>query len=178
VSRADAVWLVRAVASVLFGAVMCITVPSTLESIVFGLGIYLVVDGLCLFWLSVSGSSVAWPFVASGVLAWLVALAALVAPGPTALALLWPAPAVVWALPTGVLMVVAARHPTSASEPRLRLRALGVLGIAAGLLLAFFPVPGVEPIAWTLGLFAIVSGAIMGAPTVARARARTLGSDS
>ncbi len=155
-------WGLRGLAAIAFGWAAFALAPETLEAVVLLLAAYLVVDGILTFVVGVLAATDGrawWAPLRLAVLELAVALAILVSPGGSAL--LWPAPAVISAILAGVLQLMAAADLRREIVGEWMLAASGILSVSLGALLAFFPVAGVLPIAWTFAAFGALTGLVM-----------------
>lgn len=137
---------VRSLLAFAFAVIFVVITPQSLEAMLLVLGPYLILDGVLLALLGTNTFKTSrWLLLAAAVVSVLIAFATLITPGPTAAALLWPAPPVIWAVTTGVLLLFAGRQ----AQHRL-LAWLGLLSVALAVLLSFMPLPGIPPIGWTI----------------------------
>jgi uncharacterized membrane protein HdeD (DUF308 family) len=164
-------WLlvVRGVAAVVFGVLALVWPGVTVLALALLFGAYALVDGVGMIIGSFRRSGPRQQRIAH-LIAGLVGLAAgvltLVWPGITALVLVVMVG--VWAIATGALdlwSAVSPYPPTSPKAPRRRghwlLAAIGALSVVAGVLILLRPDVGALAIAQVIGVYAIISGALM-----------------
>lgn len=154
--------VVRGVAAILFG-VLAIVVPEiSILSLIILWGAYALVDGVFNLMLAVRrarvGRSWGW-LVFEGVVSVGAGVLTFVLPGMTALFLLIVI--AVWAVLTGVAEIAAAIMLRRHIRGEWLLAASGVLSIAFGVLMMFFPGSGALALAWIVGGYSIVFGALL-----------------
>lgn len=154
--------VVRGVAAILFG-VLAIVVPEiSILSLIILWGAYALVDGVFNLMLAVRrarvGRSWGW-LVFEGVVSVGAGVLTFVLPGMTALFLLIVI--AVWAVLTGVAEIAAALMLRRHIRGEWLLAASGVLSIAFGVLMMFFPGSGALALAWMVGGYSIVFGALL-----------------
>lgn len=154
--------VVRGAAAILFG-VLAIVVPEiSILSLIILWGAYALVDGVFNLMLAVRrarvGRSWGW-LVFEGVVSVGAGVLTFVLPGMTALFLLIVI--AVWAVLTGVAEIAAAIMLRRHIRGEWLLAASGVLSIAFGVLMMFFPGSGALALAWIVGGYSIVFGALL-----------------
>lgn len=153
--------VVRGAAATLFG-VLAIVVPENLLALVILWAAYAVVDGVFAAMLAArrgrAGQRWGW-LLFEGVAGIAAGVLALVWPGITALALL--AVIAVWAVSTGIAKIAAAMRVRRWLSGERLLATSGVLSIAFGVLLPLSPGSGAPALAWMIGAYAIVFGALL-----------------
>jgi len=152
---------VRGVAALIFGILAFLWPGITLTVLVWIFAAYMLADGVFAL---VAGLRVAqahgrwWPFAVEGILD----LAA------GAIAFLWPGIAVLtfiyivafWAIVTGVALLAAAMRLRSLQGETLLILS-GVLSLAWGIVILVWPIAGELALAWWIGAYALLFGAIM-----------------
>ena len=152
----------RGVLAIVFGLIAIIWPGVTALALAFVFGIYAIVDGsgLVMGAFQRPGDTGQRTIRGiAGVLGILLGIAALVWPGITAMIL-----AIVvgiWALVTGAIDVWLATQ----MRGQWLLGVVGALSFIAGLLIVVRPAAGTVAIAWVIGVYAIVAGALMLAAT-------------
>ncbi|MFC5181150.1 HdeD family acid-resistance protein [Actinomadura harenae] len=155
------VLLVRGVFAVLFGVLALFWPGITVWALTLLFGAYALVDGVVALagaFTGVEGESRGWLAVA-GVCGILLGLMTFVWPRVTALVLLLLIAS--WALITGVLEIVGAIRLRKVVDDAWLLGAAGAVSVLFGLVLFIWPVSGAIAVAWLIGLFAIVMGAVL-----------------
>lgn len=151
----------RGAAALIFGMLTFLWPGVTLTVLVWIFAAYMLVDGV---FAMLAGLRVAqahgrwWPFAVEGVLD----LAA------GAIAFLWPGIALLtfiyiiafWAILTGVALLVAAMRLRSMHGEGLLILG-GLLSLAWGIVVLFWPIAGELVLAWWIGAYAILFGAVM-----------------
>ncbi|MDB4875631.1 MAG: HdeD family acid-resistance protein [Gemmatimonadetes bacterium] len=152
----------RAAAAILLG-LLAFAIPGiTLAAIVLLFGVYAIVDGIFALVAAVRGirRHERW----GGMM--LEGIAGLIA---GVIVLFWPAIGALtlafiiagWALVTGVLEITAAVQLRKVIKGEWMLLLAGVLSIALGILVAFFPAAGVVLLVWLVGAYALADGVVM-----------------
>ena len=163
-ARSRWVWGVRGLVTIAFGVVALAAPSQTLEALAVWLGAFLLGTGIAtlLVGARTAGEGGMWltPLLL-GALEVALGVAAFTFPGVSAVALLWPVLAVFWALVSGALLLLAARQLRRAVPGEWLLPLIGGLSVVLAVVLALFPLPGVQPIAWTFGAYAVVSGSLL-----------------
>ncbi|BDG05115.1 HdeD family acid-resistance protein [Anaeromyxobacter oryzae] len=154
--------VVRGVAALLFGFLAIFAPRASLLALVILWGAYALVDGVFNVILAIRGARTGmnrgWLLfqglvsVAAGVITFLW-------PGITALALLTVI--AVWAVLTGVAEIAFAIRLRHVIRGEWLLAASGVVSIVFGVLLAAFPGAGALALAWMIGVYAVVFGALL-----------------
>ncbi|MDQ1357446.1 MAG: hypothetical protein QOG44_1819 [Acidimicrobiaceae bacterium] len=174
-SRAS--FAVRGAAAFIFGVLTLAWPGVTLAVLVLLWGAYVMVEGIFLL--------VGEIMRPSGTRRWIVFVEALAGigagimtflwPGITALALLWVIAA--WMAVTGALEISAAFHRRrDVRAPRLT-GVVGVLSIAAAVLLAVAPVAGALAITWAIAWYAIVAAVVYSSLAIAPPGVKRTASD-
>ncbi|MFC4910095.1 HdeD family acid-resistance protein [Actinomadura gamaensis] len=155
------VLLVRGAVAVLFGVLALFWPGITVWALTVLFGAYALVDGvfsLAGAFQGVPGQSRAWLAVA-GICGILLGLMAFAWPGATALVLLMLIAA--WAVVTGVLEIVGAVRMRRTIDDAWLFGVSGAVSVVFGVLLFVWPASGALAVVWLIGLFAIVTGAMM-----------------
>ncbi|MEV5571835.1 HdeD family acid-resistance protein [Spirillospora sp. NPDC052269] len=153
--------LVRGVFAILFGVLALFWPGITVWALTILFGVYALVDGVTALagaFSGVEGESRGWLAVA-GVCGILLGLMAFIWPGVTALVLLLLIAS--WALIVGVLEIIGAIRLRAQLDDVWLLALAGAVSVLFGLVLFIWPVSGAIAVAWLIGLFAIVMGAVM-----------------
>ena len=96
------------------------------------------------------------PYVLGGLAGIAIGAIAFLRPDITAVALLYLIAA--WAIVTGIFEIVSAVNASGPASNRWWLGIAGLLSIAFGILLAFWPASGVLAVVWLIGIYSIVLG--------------------
>lgn len=154
--------LVRGIAAILFGLMALIWPGLTVYALLVVFGAYAVFDGIMAIVVGFQRKSDDdhwWSWALDGFLAIVIGLMALFWPAATALAfIIWMA---VWAVLAGVLRIIAAIRLRKEITGEWALALSGLLLIVWGGLMAMIPAAGLLSIAWLIGLFALLIGAVM-----------------
>lgn len=148
----------RGAAAILFGLIALFLPIATLGALVLLFAAYLLVDGVLAIVSAVKAArrQERWGlFVLEGVVDFVACAVALFMPGAALFAFV--VVAAVWAVISGVLMLMAAfrLHRT---HGRTWLAVGGVASMIWGVLLALFPVTGLVVLTWWLGAYAFIFG--------------------
>jgi uncharacterized membrane protein HdeD (DUF308 family) len=152
----------RGMVAIIFGIVAFLMPGPTLLALVFLFAAFAFVDGVFAL---VSGIRRAesgkpdWLLIIGGIAGIAVGILGFASPDAVAVVLLaWIA---AWAILTGILEVVAAYRLREVLQGELLLALNGIVSVLFGLYLIVFPGAGAITIVWIIGLWAIVSGAIL-----------------
>ncbi len=152
-------WLVvlRGVAGIVFGLLALFAPAATVLSLLFFLGVYLIVDGVfgLVSSLMAGRRQERWGLlVVESVLNLLIGIFVLIAPDVSLITfmLLFAA----WAIVTGALMIGTAMNHKR--DGKGWLVAGGLASVVFGILLALAPVIGAVVVTWWLGVYALIFG--------------------
>lgn len=154
--------VLRGVAAVLFGVMAVIWPDVTLLALLVLFGAYVLVDGVFALASAIAGGRVgfsrAWLTVEgiAGVAAGIITFSW---PRLTAMALVWVI--AIWALVTGVFRVATAIRLRREIRGEWLLALDGALTVLFGIALAVWPNAGALTLVLLIGLYAIVSGAVL-----------------
>jgi uncharacterized membrane protein HdeD (DUF308 family) len=154
--------MLRGVVAILFGIVAFIWPGITLAALVLMFGAYALVDGIAAVVIGIKEYGDRerwWATLLGGIVSVAAGLLTFVMPGLTALALLTLI--AIWAIMRGVFDIVAAIRLRHVIEGEWLLALGGALSIAFGLLLIAFPGSGAVAVAWWIGAYALVLGAVL-----------------
>ena len=152
----------RGVAAMIFGVLAFVLPGVTLAVLILLFGGYALVEGILNVIAAVRGrgdDQPWWALLLEGLVSIAAGIAAFVVPGVTELALLYIIAA--WAIVTGALEIVAAIWLRRRITGEARLVLNGVLSIAFGVLTMLMPGAGALSLAWLIGAYAIVFGALL-----------------
>jgi uncharacterized membrane protein HdeD (DUF308 family) len=152
----------RGVAAMIFGVLAFVLPGVTLAVLILLFGGYALVEGVLNVIAAVRGrgdDQPWWALLLEGLVSIAVGIVAFVVPGVTELALLYIIAA--WAIVTGALEIVAAIRLRRRITGEARLVLNGVLSIAFGVLTMLMPGAGALSLAWLIGAYAIVFGALL-----------------
>jgi uncharacterized membrane protein HdeD (DUF308 family) len=159
---ADNWWLflLRGVASIIFGLLAFIWPGLTLVALSFLWGAYAIVDGGIALWAAISGRGAEiaprWWLTIVGIAGLLAGLVAFASPELTALVLLMFIAG--WAIVIGAMEIWGAVQLRKEIEGEWWLILSGLLSIAFGILLIAWPGSGALALVWVIGSFAILHG--------------------
>ena len=151
------VLLVRGLLALLFGAMTFAWPGATLVALVLLYGAYAFVDGVTAT--SIGVTSRAWWLVLSGLAGVAVGIGTFFYPGITAIALFYLIAG--WAIMRGIFEIVAGVELRKLISGAWVLVLGGILSIVFGSLFIAYPAPGVLALAWLIGAYAFVYGAVM-----------------
>lgn len=157
--RTWGMWLVRGIASVLFGVLMIMRPGVSIAALVFIYGVYAVADGALLLGFAFRSEGRKAPYVVRGLLSIAAGVIAFVFPGLTALSFYILIGA--WALTVGAVelgIAIAARREGASVGG---LVVAGVLSIACGAALLALPMAGVVALVGLIAAYAIVNGVVL-----------------
>lgn len=147
----------RGVIAVLFGIMAFVWPALTLAVLILLWGAFALVEGILAV---VAGTRERWgSMVLLGVLGIAAGLIALFRPGLTAVALL--AVVAAWAILRGAFEIVAAIRLRRELTHEWLLILSGAISIAFGVLVMLFPGAGAISIVWLIGIWAVVTGALL-----------------
>jgi len=154
----------RGVAAIIFGLLTFVMPGITLAALVLLFGAYAIVDGVFNLVAVARGQAgerdePRWLLVLEGIVSIAAGLVAFLWPGLTALALVYLIGA--WAIVKGVLEVVAAVRLRRQIENEWWLGLSGALSIVFGALVMIAPGAGALALAFWIGAYAIVFGALL-----------------
>lgn len=153
---------VRGVAAILFGLVAWLWPGLTLTVLVLLFGAYALVDGIFSLVAGVRAYGDEprwWALILEGVAGVVIGVLTFFWPGITALALLYFIAA--WAIVTGLLEIAAAIRLRQVITGEWLLGLSGLASIIFGLVLVSLPIPGLIALAWIIGAYAIIFGALL-----------------
>lgn len=154
--------IIRGVIGVLAGVLAFAWPGITIAVLVVLFGVYAIIDGISNLVLGLTPTPShgrAWAQVLQGIIGVGAGVLAFIWPGVTALALIWFIGA--WAVVTGVFEIAAAIRLRKIITGEWMLALAGVLSCVFGLLVLAVPGAGAVGIAWTLGAYAVASGAVL-----------------
>jgi uncharacterized membrane protein HdeD (DUF308 family) len=154
--------IIRGIVGVVVGVLAFLWPGLTIAVLVGIFALYALIDGVTNLILGVARSSRygrTWALVLEGLVGIAAGVLTFFWPGLTALALVWSIAA--WAVVTGVFEIAAAIRLRRVLRGEWLLMASGVLSVVFGGLAFAFPAAGAIGIAWALGAYAAVTGAIL-----------------
>src|SRR5882724_1870977 len=152
----------RGLAAILFGALTFSLPPVTLAALVLLFGAYALVGGGLSVIAAIRGRGQAepwWALLLGGLVSISAGIVTFVLPGLTELALLYMIAA--WAIITGILEIVAALPLRRRLKGETWLVLNGARSIAFGVLTILMPGAGALSVAWLIGAYAVVVGALL-----------------
>jgi len=154
--------LLRGIAAIIFGVLAFVWPGLTLLTLVFLFGAYAIIDGIFALvagFRSPRGARRWWWLALVGVVSVLAGLFAFVMPGVTGYTLLMLIAA--WAIVSGIFEIVAAIEMRKEITGEWMLVLGGVASVVFGVLMMINPVAGALAVAWIIGVYAIVFGALL-----------------
>lgn len=156
------VMLIRGLVGLVAGALAIIWPGLTIAFLIALFGAYAFIDGITNLVLGLRHGDRyerRWAPILEGIVGIAAGVVAFLWPGITALALLVVIAA--WAIVTGVFEIVAAIRLRGVVQRDWLLALSGILSVILGILLFAFPAMGAVGIAWALGFYALLSGAMI-----------------
>ena len=153
------VWIVRGVASILFGALTVLWPGASIAAIVLMYGVYALADGALLlgFGLRAQGGKV--PYIVRGLVSLAAGIVALVFPGVTAVSLYVLIGA--WALAAGAAEIALAVALKKDVPSIGGLVLAGILSLACGVALLALPLMGMIALVGLIAGYAIANGVVL-----------------
>jgi len=158
-TKSWAMWVVRGVASVLFGVLTLLRPGASIAALVLLFGVYSLVDGSLLLGFAFRYEGPKTPYIVRGLLSAAAGMIAFVYPGITALSLYILIG--VWALSAGALEIAIAISIRKEALSVGGLVLAGVLSLACGVALLALPLAGVIALVGLIAAYAIVNGAAL-----------------
>jgi uncharacterized membrane protein HdeD (DUF308 family) len=165
-------FLLRGILAVVFGVLTFVQPIAALTALVFVFGVWAFIDGVSALALAISGWR-SWQLIVAGLIGLGIGVFTFVRPGITAVALY--AAIAAWAIARGILEIVVAVALRREIRDELWLVLGGLASIVFGVLMILLPVAGLLAIAWLLGVYALVYGAIQAVLAVRLRRLRQVG---
>jgi len=154
--------VIRGLAAILFGVLTFVAPGAGLFVLVLFWGAYALVDGVFNLVLAIRGAGIlrGWGWLLfEGLVSIAAGLITFVWPGITAIAL--AAVIAVWAIVTGIAEIATAIRLRRLIRGEWLLALSGILSIVFGVLLLARPQAGALAVAWIIGAYAIVFGALL-----------------
>jgi uncharacterized membrane protein HdeD (DUF308 family) len=158
-ARTWSMWIVRGIASVLFGVLTLVQPGASIAAIVFVYGLYAIADGALLLGFAFRYQGRRAPYIVRGLLSLAAGLVAFLLPGPTALAFYVLIGA--WAVTAGAaeLAIAGAIHKDGFRVAPLVVA--GILSLGCGIALLALPMAGVVALISVIAAYAIMNGAAL-----------------
>ncbi|MBB4935047.1 uncharacterized membrane protein HdeD (DUF308 family) [Lipingzhangella halophila] len=151
---------VRGAAAIVFGLLALLWPGITLLALAVVFGVYALADGVLAALASVrTGSAHRLPLVLEAIFGLVFGAAAIIWPGITVLVLVVVIGA--WAFATGIFEIFTAVRLRAELEGEWLLILAGILSVLFGLLVWFWPVTAAVAVAWIIGVYALVFGAVL-----------------
>ncbi|HLV37038.1 MAG TPA: HdeD family acid-resistance protein [Spirillospora sp.] len=154
------IYLVRGIASILFGLLALFMPGLTLMMLLAAFAAYAIVDGAATLFAAFASRGTDnrwWMGLLEGAIGVIAGLAAILWPDVAGFTLLMVIAA--WAVLTGILQVAAAIRLRKEIDNEWWLALSGVISVLFGLYVLLFPGAGALALAWLIGLYAILFGA-------------------
>jgi uncharacterized membrane protein HdeD (DUF308 family) len=155
-ARTWTMWIIRGIASLLFGVLTLLKPGASIAALVLVFGAYALCDGALLVGFGLRYDGAKAPYIVRGLLSVAVGVLALVYPAATALTLyLWVG---AWAVAAGVAEIGIAFAIRQEMRDVNGLFLAGALSVATGVLLLALPAVGIVALLGLIAAFAIVNG--------------------
>jgi uncharacterized membrane protein HdeD (DUF308 family) len=156
-------WVVvlRGVLAILYGLIAFVWPGLTFGILVLFFGAYVLVDGVFAIIAAFTNRAEHdrwWVLLLEGLVSIAVGIITFSRPGLTTLVLLYIIS--FWATMTGILEIIAAIRLRKEIQGEWMIALSGVISILFGMVLLFFPAAGAVTIAWMIGWYAILFGAM------------------
>jgi len=158
-ARSWGIWVVRGIASILFGALTVVWPGVSLAAIVIMFGVYALADGALLMSFGLRIEQGKAPYVVRGLLSIAAGVLTFIYPGLTALSLYILVGA--WALTAGAAELAIAFAIRKEATGVGGLVLAGALSIACGIALLALPLAGVIALIGLIAAYAIVNGIVL-----------------
>ena len=155
-ARTWSMWLVRGIASVLFGVITLVNPRASIAAIIFLFGIYALADGALLLGFGLRYEGPKAPYIVRGLLSLAAGVLTFVYPAVTAVSLYVLIGA--WAVTAGIAEIVLAIAVRKEATNVAGLAVSGVLSLACGVALLALPMAGVVALLSLVAGFAIFNG--------------------
>ena len=152
----------RGVVAIFYGVIALVWPGLTLEILVLLFGAYALVDGVFAIIASFThrtGHDRWWVLFLEGLVGIAAGIITVLRPGLATLVLLFVIS--FWAIVTGVLEIVAAIRLRKEIQGEWMLALGGIASLVFGVLLLLFPAAGALTVAWLIGAYAIIFGAML-----------------
>ena len=153
------VMALRGLFAVIFGLIALVAPGIALLAFIYVFAAYAIVDGGVAIITAIQERDLIyrWGWILfEGILSILVGIIAFANPGLTALVLLYFIAA--WAIITGIMEIAAAFALRELASREWVLAVAGIVSVAFGVILFFFPGTGILSILWLVGIYGIVFG--------------------
>lgn len=153
-------WLLglRGLVGLIFGVLFLVWPVLSLGALVLAFGVWALADGVMALAAAISGRR-GWDAALEGVFGLLIGVLTFARPGATAVALYFLIAA--WSVVMGVFRIVAAVRLRREIEGEFWLGLSGLTSVAFGVLMVALPAAGVLALGWLIGVYALVSGALL-----------------
>jgi uncharacterized membrane protein HdeD (DUF308 family) len=155
-ARTWSMWVVRGIASVLFGVITLVKPGASIAAIVFLFGIYALADGALLVGFGSRYEGPKGPYIVRGLLSLAAGVLTFVYPGATAVSLYILIG--LWAVAAGIAEIALAIAIRKEATNVAGLTVSGVLSLACGVALLALPMAGVVALLGVVAAFAIFNG--------------------
>jgi uncharacterized membrane protein HdeD (DUF308 family) len=160
---ASRIWwiaLVRGLLGILLGIMLIAWPQESAEALVMLIGAFVTAIGVATILLPLATRFVGWGVsLGSGLLTLAIGLIFLLAPGFIAAAVIWLIAA--WAILFGIIELLGASAASRLDADVTYLRIAGALSLVFGLILLVWPGVGIVAAAWAVGIYFLVTGALL-----------------
>ena len=155
------VFVIRGIASIVFGIAAWVWPDLTIATLVIIFGIYALIDGvLAIRAAIVAGEGGRWfPLLLVGLAGIAFGIISIFWPGLTATTVLYLIAA--WAIVVGIFQVIGAIQMRRVIDDEWFLIITGIGAVIWGILVSIFPGGGALAIIWSIGVFAIMFGILL-----------------
>lgn len=158
-ARTGSVWIVRGIASILFGVLTLTNPGASIAALVLLYGAYALVDGAFLIGFAFRHDGPKAHYIISGMLSIVAGLCTFVFPGLTAVSLYILIGA--WAISTGVTELAMAFTLRKNEVNLVGLVLAGLLSIVCGVALFVLPLAGIVALVGVITVYAFFNGALL-----------------
>jgi uncharacterized membrane protein HdeD (DUF308 family) len=159
-ARTWGMWIVRGIASLLFGVLTIARPGASIAAVVFVYGVYALADGALLLTFGFRQEGRKTPYIARGLISVAAGLVAFLFPGITALSFYVLIGA--WAITAGVAELTIAAIVRKDFRAKVGALVLaGALSLACGVALLALPMAGVIALVGLIATYAIINGAAL-----------------
>jgi uncharacterized membrane protein HdeD (DUF308 family) len=154
--------VLRGIIAILFGLIAIVWPRSTLEILVLFFGAYVLVDGIFAIVAAFShraGYQSWWVLLLEGLMGIAAGIIVFTSPAFTTIVLIYII--LFWAIVTGIIEIFAAIQLRKEIQGEWMLALSGIVSLVLGILLLLFPAWGEVTIAWLIGVYAILFGAML-----------------
>jgi uncharacterized membrane protein HdeD (DUF308 family) len=153
--------VLRGLLALIFGIIILVWPAATVFVLIVVFGVFALVDGLFSFVESILAMKrqERWGLLlAGGLLGVLIGIIVLARPGVALVALYYLL--AIWLIASGIVEIAAAFDIEAPTAAKVFLVLFGLLSIVIGVLLAVYPISGIETVILFIGIYGIAAGAL------------------